>query len=90
MRSARLYLVDILEAADAIARFIHGRTHLEFMTDDYFQSAVITKFGIIGESAGQLSDELRRRLLVILTKEGSLVELARCLAQRSFLRQDDW
>jgi uncharacterized protein with HEPN domain len=61
MRSERLYLIDILEASDAIARFIHGRTLKEFMTDDYFQSAVITKFSIIGESSGRLSDELRQR-----------------------------
>ena len=61
MRSERLYLVDILEACDAIGRFIEGRSQDEFLTDDYFQSAVLTKFGIIGVSAGNVSAATRER-----------------------------
>lgn len=61
MRPEELYLVDILEACDAITRFINGRTRSEFLSDDYFQSAVLAKFGIIGVSVGRLSDELRHR-----------------------------
>lgn len=61
MRTEHLYLHDIIEACDAISTFIEGRTREEFLHDDFFQSAVMAKFGIIGVSISNLSAELRDR-----------------------------
>ena len=61
MRSDKLYLTDIVDAADAISSFVRGRTKEEFLVDDFFQSAVLQKFGIIGEAAGIVSDEMRHQ-----------------------------
>ncbi|MCX7818875.1 MAG: DUF86 domain-containing protein [Kiritimatiellae bacterium] len=54
MRPERLYLNDILEAADAIARFLHGVSEAQFMQDELRQSAVLQKLIVIGEAAARL------------------------------------
>ena len=51
----RLYLQDILDAADAIASFIQGTTPEQFAASDLLRSAVLQKLIIIGEAAGQIS-----------------------------------
>lgn len=61
MRSEQLYLTDILEAADAIRRFIAGLDRGEFLQDELHQSAVIQKILVIGEAAGHVSQELRNK-----------------------------
>lgn len=61
MRSEKLYLADIIEAADAIGLFIAGRTQGEFADDDLLRSGVLQKFSIIGEAARRLSDDLKQR-----------------------------
>ncbi len=43
MRSEQLYLTDIVEAADAIARFLDGVDRDTFMGNDLIQSAVLQK-----------------------------------------------
>lgn len=43
MRPERLYLVDILTAADAIMRFLEGVSREAFMHDELRQSAVFAK-----------------------------------------------
>lgn len=55
MRTEKLYLNDIIEAADAIASYI-ARVHSydDFLRDDMCSSAVIQKFTVIGEAAGKL------------------------------------
>lgn len=52
MRSEKQYLVDMVEAADAIVRFIAGIDREAFLNDEMRQSAVMQKIGIIGEAAG--------------------------------------
>jgi len=59
MRPEVLYLTDILEAAEAVRRFVHGvRTH-EFLGDELRQSAVLQKLIVIGEAASRLSPAFR-------------------------------
>jgi uncharacterized protein with HEPN domain len=60
MRHDRLYLGDIVAAADAIARFIADMDDdRDFFTDDLRQSAILQKLIVIGEAASRLSDDLR-------------------------------
>lgn len=61
MRSEAQYLTDIVEAADAIARFLSGIDRAAFLQDELRQSAVIQKIEVIGEAAGKTSPELRAR-----------------------------
>lgn len=57
MRSEKLYLADIIEAADAIAEFTAGMDEIDFLQDHKSQSAVLQKLIVIGEAAGRLSKE---------------------------------
>jgi len=61
MRSDEQYLTDIVEAADAIARFIAGVDQAAFLQDELRQSAVIQKIEVIGEAAGKVPPRLRDR-----------------------------
>ncbi len=61
MRPERLYLTEIVAAADAIARFLHGVDREKFLQDDLLQSAILQKFIGIGEAAAHLSDDFRRQ-----------------------------
>lgn len=54
MRPERLYLTDIVEAVDAIARFLQGVDETAFMQDELRQSAVLQKLIVIGEAASRL------------------------------------
>lgn len=54
MRSERLYLSDIVEAADAIERFLRDLPDEEsFYADELHQSAVLQKLTIMGEAAAR-------------------------------------
>ena len=55
MRPERLYINDILEAADAIERFIEGVSEGDFIGNDLLRSAVLQKLSVIGEAASRLS-----------------------------------
>jgi len=59
MRSEQQYLTDIVEAADAIVRFMVDTDREAFLTNELRQSAVMQKIGVIGEAAGKVSPELR-------------------------------
>ena len=61
MRRERLYLVDILEAADSIRTFLHGVQEATFLQDDLLRSAVLQKLAIIGEAASHLSKSFCER-----------------------------
>jgi uncharacterized protein with HEPN domain len=54
MRPEKLYLVDIVEAADAIQRFIAPLDEADFLQDELRQSGVLQKLIVIGEAAGRL------------------------------------
>lgn len=57
MRPEELYLTDILEATDAIQRFIEGVQREDFLGDELRQSAVLQKLIVIGEAAARLPKE---------------------------------
>jgi len=59
MRREELYLTDIIEAADAIQRFLVDVGQNTFFRNELLQSAVLQKLMIIGEAASRLSKEFR-------------------------------
>jgi uncharacterized protein with HEPN domain len=61
MRDESLYLADIVEARDALVRYLSGVTHEQFLEDDLIRSAVLHKLTVIGEAAGHISNDLRAR-----------------------------
>jgi uncharacterized protein with HEPN domain len=61
MRPEKLYLTDILEAAESISRFCSGISYAEFCTDEMRQAAILQKLTVIGEAAARLPDEFHQR-----------------------------
>jgi len=61
MRREELYLTDIVEAADAIQRFVEGIQRKDLIDDELRQSAVLQKLIVIGEAAARLPREFRER-----------------------------
>jgi uncharacterized protein with HEPN domain len=61
MRHERLYLEDMVEAADHIAEFIAGVNDEEFRRSELLRSAVVQKLATIGEAAARVSEELKSR-----------------------------
>lgn len=60
MRTDRLYLADIVEAADAITRFLAELADADALqTDELRQSAVLQKLIVIGEAASRISARLK-------------------------------
>lgn len=57
MRPDKLYLVDIVDAAEAIAEFIADIEEEAFYRDHKTQSAVLQKLIVIGEAAARLTPE---------------------------------
>lgn len=57
MRPEKLYLTDMVEAAQAIERFVMGEDFSEFEQNEMMQSAVLQKLSVIGEAASRLSKE---------------------------------
>ncbi|ODA43906.1 UPF0331 protein [Thermodesulfovibrio sp. N1] len=49
-RDIKLYLKDILEAIEAIERFVQDMNFEQFKDNDLVSSAVIRKFEVIGEA----------------------------------------
>lgn len=61
MRDPRLYLKDILEAMEAIERFVGGMDFETFEDDDMRVSAVIQKFEIIGEASKNVPKSIKQK-----------------------------
>ena len=61
MRPERLYLTDIVEAAEAITTFVSGSARESFVGDDLLRSAVLHKLTVIGEAAARLTPAVRER-----------------------------
>jgi uncharacterized protein with HEPN domain len=58
MRPDDLYLTDIVEATEAIARFLADVDEESyFLVDELHQSAVLQKLIVIGEAAARISPE---------------------------------
>ena len=60
MRPDRLYLLDIIEAADRIDVHLAERDRERFLADVTRQAAVLHELTVIGEAAGRLSEALRQ------------------------------
>ncbi len=54
MRREELHLSDIVDAADAIQRFVQGVRRKDFLGDELRQSAVLQKLTVIGEATARL------------------------------------
>lgn len=61
MRPEKLYLTDIVEAAQSIARFVMGESFDEFEQNEMMNSAVLQKLMVIGEAASRLPKEFTNR-----------------------------
>lgn len=59
MRSARLYLEDMVASAQAVGRYIDGMSREAFLEDERTQDAVLMKLVIIGEAAARVPEEFR-------------------------------
>jgi len=54
------YLLDILEAAEKINRYIKGKAFEDFIRDDMLRDAVERNIEIIGEASRRISDTFKR------------------------------
>ena len=61
MRPEKLYLTDIVEAAQSIAKFVQGAGLDEFEQNEMMNSAVLQKLTVIGEAASRLPKEFTNR-----------------------------
>jgi uncharacterized protein with HEPN domain len=59
MRRERLYLEDILTAADAIAEFTQAQNLESFEGNRLLRSAVVQQLTVIGEAVAHLSREMQ-------------------------------
>jgi len=59
MREYRLFMIDIMKAAEDIETFTTGMSFEEFVDDDKTISAVLYKFAIMGEATKMLPDQVR-------------------------------
>ena len=59
MRPEKLYLIDIIDAEDAIQRFCEPVGEEQFLRYELRQSAVLQKLIVIGEAAARLPSDFR-------------------------------
>jgi uncharacterized protein with HEPN domain len=60
-RDYRLFLKDIIQAMEAIEKFVEGMEFEELVKDDKTSSAVIRKFEILGEAGRNIPDWMREK-----------------------------
>ena len=59
MRNEKLYLDDIVQAAEEIQKFLAGISKESFLDNDLLRSAVLNKLTIIGEAAARLGKDFK-------------------------------
>jgi len=59
MRDDSLRLHDILNAADLIQNFIHGKAREDLAKDKLLQSAILHQLYLIGEAAAKVSSNIK-------------------------------
>ncbi len=69
MRGDDLYLVDIIEAGDAIGRMVQNVPVERFVADDVLISAVEMKLVVIAEALGSLTDQTRSSMMDVPVRE---------------------
>ena len=55
------YLLDMLQAAQRVVRYVQGKTREEFQGDELLRDAVERNIEIIGEAAKHIPEEVRKR-----------------------------
>ncbi len=53
-RDPRAYLADIIDACEAVTRFVMGRDYASYLSDEMLRSAVERQLEIIGEALNRL------------------------------------
>jgi uncharacterized protein with HEPN domain len=81
MRDFKLYLMDILQAMEAIEQFVHGLEFDQFKQDDKTSSAVIRKFEIIGEAVKNVPDDIRLKYGQIPRRKTERWRTEKCLTR---------
>lgn len=71
MKDYSVYLKDIIQAIEAIEKFVEGISLKEFKNDDKTSSAVVRKFEIIGEAAKKIPENARKKYPQVPWKEMS-------------------
>jgi uncharacterized protein with HEPN domain len=61
MRPEKLYLTDIVAAAQSIEKFLTDQDFEEFERNEMMNSAVLQKLTVIGEAAARLPKEFTNR-----------------------------
>ena len=61
-RDARLYLNEIIESCEKVARYMQGLDEKIFYDTELYQDAVVRNLEIIGEAASQLPNDLQRAI----------------------------
>jgi uncharacterized protein with HEPN domain len=69
MRRDDAYLLDILLAAHKALKFVEGINRNQFEENEIIQNAVMRPLEIIGEAAGKISKEFRKKHSEIPWKE---------------------
>lgn len=69
MRDYSLYLKDIIDAMEAVEKFVEGMDFAAFQDNDLISSAVIRKFEIIGEASKKIPDDMRNKYPLIPWRE---------------------
>jgi uncharacterized protein with HEPN domain len=69
MRDPRLYLKDILQAIEAIEKFVEEIDFKTFKKNDMRTSAVIRKFEIIGEATKNIPEGIKQKYPLIPWKD---------------------
>jgi len=64
-RDYSLFLKDIIQAMEAIEKFVEGMEFEGLINDDKTSSAVIRKFEILGEAARNIPDWMREKYPII-------------------------
>jgi uncharacterized protein with HEPN domain len=61
MRREELYLADIVDAADSIARALRGRSFDDFLAAAEVRDSVLYRLIVIGEAVAQLPSDVKDR-----------------------------
>ena len=59
MQRDRLVLAEMIEAAERAISLVSGQTILDLEQDETRRDAILWNFTVLGEAAGQISDEVR-------------------------------
>lgn len=55
------YIEDIINSINSIEKFVKNYSYEDFISDEKTYEAVIRKFGIIGEAANKISEDLKQK-----------------------------